>query len=420
MHKKLIAAVLSLVLLSACSAQKQEQLTETQAAVKTQATTTAYQTHEQTQSQSVHSTQVPSATSPALKTTQKPTQKPVNKPTQAVEETDSVRAVWVTYYELKSLFSNGESGFKQKAQELIDNCVKNNINTVFLQVRPYFDAFYPSEIFEWSVYSLDKQGNPPDFDPLKIFVDLAHKKDIELHAWINPYRVSYDKEFEADKKYADFTVSCDEGVYLLPSREESRKLVLDGVREILNNYSVDGIHIDDYFYPTTSADFDSEDYKAYKNSGGSLGLTAWRQSNVNSLVSAMYSLVHSAKKGAVFSVSPAADIVKNKSVYFADVELWLREKGYADWIIPQIYFGFEHEKMPFLSVAAKWEKLASKGGVKLICGLAAYKSGTADELAGSGKDEWKENKNVIEKQIGFSLSSAKWCGYSLFSYGSML
>lgn len=440
MSKKIVALMSALIMLTACSAKKPQEQSVIETVADTGTVSTVMQTQEQTEygiasgTTTAEQTQQKTTSETKATTTAKQTQakttakvqassttKPPQKETQTQTsvKSETVRAVWVTCYEFSGLLSGGESSFRQKAQQLVDNCVKNNINTLFLQVRPYFDAFYPSEIFSWSTYAMDKQGNPPSFDPLKIFVNCAHSKGVDLHAWINPYRISYDKDYKVDKKYADFTVSCDAGVYLLPSSTESQKLVLSGVREILNNYDVDGIHIDDYFYPTASKEFDAKHYKAYTDNGGKLSLNAWRQSNVNSLVSSMYSLVHSLKSDAIFSISPAADIEKDKTVHCANVELWCREKGYADWIIPQMYYGFENEKMPFLSVASQWENLASKGQVKLICGLAVYKDGKVDEYAGTGKNEWKENADIIERQMKYVASSDKWCGYSMFSYSSL-
>ncbi|MBR6619697.1 MAG: family 10 glycosylhydrolase [Clostridia bacterium] len=332
-------------------------------------------------------------------------------------EEDKIFVVWISCYELQPLFSQGdEQKFKVKVDEIFEKCLSNGINTVFLQVRPFCDALYPSGNFPWSQYALDKKGNPPEYDPLEIFVNTAHENNIALHAWINPYRISYKPEFTPDDRFSDTSVSCDEGVYLQPANIESQKIVLDGVREILENYNVDGIHIDDYFYPVKDKGFDSAEYKTYRNNGGKMSLSDWRRSNVNSLVSAMYTLVHSFGEDKIFSISPAADITKNKFSYYADIALWCERGGYADWIIPQIYFGFEHEKKPFEKVKKEWEKLAEGSHIRLICGLAAYKINQPDSAAGSGKNEWIDNPDVIKRQIECVSADSVWSGYSLFSY----
>lgn len=330
---------------------------------------------------------------------------------------EKVCAVWISCYELQPMFSQGdELIFKENVDEVIGKCLSNNINTVFLQVRPFCDALYPSDVFPWSQYALDKNGNPPDYDPLEIFVSTAHVNNIAIHAWINPYRISYNPAFTPVDGFDDIAVSCDEGVYLQPASLESQKIVLDGVREILENYDVDGIHIDDYFYPVKDKAFDSEEYKAYRSNGGRMSLSDWRRSNVNSLVSAMYTLVHRFGEDKIFSISPAADITKNKFDYYADVAMWCESEGYADLIIPQIYFGFEHEKKPFEKVMKEWAKLAGGSHISLVCGLAAYKLNQADSAAGSGKNEWLDNPDIIKRQIECVSADYAWSGYSLFSY----
>ncbi len=340
--------------------------------------------------------------------------------------THEMCGVWLTCYDLSHMLADGtEDAYKEKVHEVLDKCLAININTVFFQVRPFADSFYQSAYFPVSEYMLSSSGKCPDFDPLEIFVLLAHERDIEVHAWINPYRISY--ETSADKlsensvarndNYKNSIVYTNAGVYFDPSSLEAQALVLSGVREILSNYSVDGIHIDDYFYPTTDESFDDESYKNYRNSGGKLQLAKWRRENVNALVSAIYTLVHS-YNGVIFSISPCADISKNRNQLYADVELWLEKEGYADLIIPQIYFGFEHDDMPFEKVAARWSKLKRSDNVFLACGLALYKQGIADDLAGSGVNEWITHNDILERQKQY-IKNLDYCGYVLFSYSDL-
>ncbi len=334
------------------------------------------------------------------------------------------RGVWLNCYELSDMLSEGdEDVFRAKVENMLSVCKSQSINTVFLQVRPFADSVYPSEIFPFSDYALSDSGNKPDFDVLSVFIELAEKAGIDVHAWINPYRISYKTSLSELKKdsiafkedYKDSVVCTDAGIYLNPCYDKSRSLVLSGVREILENYNVKGIHIDDYFYPLTEEKFDKPQYDEYFKQGGKLTFAQWRRENVNSLVSSIYSLVHSYGDDLVFSISPAGDIDKNLSSYYADVKLWLRETGYADVIIPQVYFGFEHEKMPFEQVAEKWIGLTRVEGVDIWCGLAAYKRGTTDEFAGTGSEEWKEDSNIIERQKAYVDNSA-YSGYVLYSY----
>lgn len=130
----------------------------------------------------------------------------------------------------------------------------------------------------------------------------------------------------------------------------------------------------------------------------------------------MYDLVKSREGNILFGISPCADSEKCRNVYFGDVEKWCAEDGYIDYIIPQIYFGFENGKMPFEKTARKWETLCSGSNVKLICGIGAYKCGNTDENAGEGKNEWLENVNILSRQYEYISKSQVYQGFSLFSY----
>lgn len=354
---------------------------------------------------------------PACSAKEKEEQTEETQPAQVQQE--QIRAMWLSCYELMPMFSQGtEEYFCAQVTELLETCYINGINTLFVQVRPFCDALYPSNLFDWSEFALSSSGVTPCFDPLEIIISCAKEYDVDIHAWVNPYRVSYDADCSVSQEISDFTFVCEQGIYLEPSDIRSQKLVLDGVREILENYNVSGIHIDDYFYPLTDENFDQTQFEVYKKQGGKLNKKNWRRENVNSLVSAMYSLVHSINSDAVFSISPAADISKNKDRYYADIEVWISQAGYADWIIPQIYFGFEHETMPFEKIASEWIELAENSHVKLVCGLASYKTGLQDKAAGNGVDEWKNNANVIIRQIEL-IEKLGYDGYALFSYSAV-
>ncbi|MBQ5824396.1 MAG: family 10 glycosylhydrolase [Clostridia bacterium] len=343
-----------------------------------------------------------------------------------VTENISISGVWLTCYDLSKMLADGtETTYTEKVQEMLDKCMAQGLDTVFFQARPFADALYKSAYFPVSEYACSSSGKAPDFDPLEIFILLAHERNIEVHAWINPFRISYETSenklpencIAKNADYKDFVVYTSAGVYLDPSSLEAQSLVLSGVREILSGYSVDGIHIDDYFYPTTDKTFDEESYNNYRQSGGKLKLDKWRRENINALVSAIYDVVHS-YSGVIFSISPCADIDKNRNQLYADVELWLKKDGYADLIIPQIYFGFEHESMPFETVAEKWAGLKRSDNVSLACGLAVYKQNAVDDLAGEGSGEWLKRNDIIERQK-LSISSFGYCGYVLFSYADL-
>lgn len=345
------------------------------------------------------------------------------------EKTNTIYAVWLNYNELSMMneADKSEQAFRNKAEEIVRNCADNGINRIFVQVRPFSDAFYKSEIFPSTVYLSGRQGEYVGYDVLAIMCETANQYNVAIDAWINPYRVSYDKDYSnlsadnpariwIEEGRTDIVKVTDNGIFYNPSSFEAQKLVLDGVREIIENYHVSGIHIDDYFYPSTDEGFDSTEYTDYINKGGYLTLGDWRRENVNSLIEQIYNTVHSYNDELVFSVSPCGDIEKNYGSFYADVSLWMAEKGYCDMIIPQLYYGFENENKPFTPTLEKWLSIKRDGEVRLAVGLAFYKYGSEDGYAGSGKDEWMNSKDIISRQIRHILTIDSIDGFSLYSY----
>ncbi len=342
------------------------------------------------------------------------------------ESTSLFSASWLSYIEL-SLVSgrNTKEAYTAYIDGIFDNMKKVGITDVFVQVRPFADAFYPSDIFPSSAYVASEQGGAMPFDVFGVINERAKMKNLSVHAWINPYRVSHGNDIEAlseknpaRKMYkegiAEDVAVTEKGIYFNPASENVRKLIVDGARELLEKYDIKGIHIDDYFYFENCGDFDARQYSAYTSLGGTLDLASWRRENVSTLLSTLYSAVKSYGQDKIFSVSPAGDIAKCYNENYADVYLWCREEGYCDMIIPQIYFGFENEKLPFDRCLEDWSALCAGGKVKLTAGLALYKTGQEDVYALSGKDEWVNNHNIIARQV--QLLKDKNCyGYALYS-----
>ena len=338
-----------------------------------------------------------------------------------------ISAVWISYTELSMKDENGgdEDSFRDKITEMFDNCAQLGINTVFAQVRPFCDAMYPSEIFPWSAYLTGYQGDPVYYDPLEIMVEEAHERGLGLHAWINPFRVSFDtdtdklseknpaKKLLSDEKTKDRVVTADGGLYLCPASTENHKLIIDGVREIIRNYEVDGIHIDDYFYPSTDIGVDKTYYDEYKKNGGALFYDKWRLDVISSFVSQMYTAVKSERNDCIFSISPAGNINNNYEEEYADVERWCSQKGYCDWMIPQIYYGFENEALPFDKACKSWSELDKSDDVRMIYGIPAYKVNGEDE-------EFKAGGGIIEKQISVAKATDNYGGVAFFSYSSLV
>lgn len=341
-----------------------------------------------------------------------------------INETAQISAVWIYYDELSMVGENGgsEETFREKIEVMFENCIVWGINTVFLQVRPCADSFYKSEIFPWTYYLTGEQGKAADYDPLQICIEEAHERSLSLHAWINPFRIAFSddvsllaKNHPAHKWIENKNgnvVFVNGGIYFSPASMEVQRLVLDGVREIISAYDVDGIHIDDYFYPSTDESVDKVFYEKYISDGGKLPLDEWRLNTVSAFVSQMYNTVKSENEDCIFSVSPAGNIRNNYEEQFADVELWCSSKGYADWMIPQLYYGFENDSLPFDKAVKDWQDIHSCADVKMIYGLAAYKVNESDE-------EWKAGNGIIEKQLQILSECPDCYGVAHFSYSSL-
>ena len=352
--------------------------------------------------------------------------------TTAAASQKEIRGVWLSYLEFPSAKGKSESQYRKEANNIFSSLAGFGINTVFLHARAFSDAFYLSDIFPTSKYVAGTQGAALSFDPFKIMLESAKSYGLEVHAWINPFRVSSSadittlsksnparKIYEAGNEDSQVCILSN-GIYYNPASLKAQQLVLDGIKEILANYAVAGIHIDDYFYPSTDKSIDSAQYEAYTASGGKSSLAQWRISTINAFVSAAYSAVKSYGQNKIFSISPAADIEKNRNQLYADVKVWLANEGYADWIIPQIYYGFENSSLPFDKTADKWNSLKRHKNVKLICGLAAYKCGTQDAYAGNGKSEWLNNSDILLRQTIYIETHGSYNGIAFFSCNNII
>lgn len=343
---------------------------------------------------------------------------------------DEYRGVWINYNELsmKSVGGGTAEDFKNKIDTMFENIKAFGLNTVIFQVRPFSDSFCSSEIFPWSSYITGEQGKNPGYDPFLIATNEAEKYGLKIEAWINPYRVSYKDNFDdlsesnpakqwyTDNHLTDDLIITGSGIYYNPSSKRAQKIIIDGVREIVKNYNISAIHMDDYFYPTVDEGIDVDLYTNYRNEGGELSLDDWRRENVNTFISGLYSSVKSIKQDVKVVISPAGDIEKNYSMLYADVLKWCSQGGYADIIMPQLYYGFKNSSKPFLKMLNLWSEAVKSGNVKLCVGLAYYKSGKTDDNAGDGINEWCENGNICSEEIRYSRRKDNYCGFSVYSY----
>lgn len=346
-----------------------------------------------------------------------------------------VKSVWMSYYELGDITSNCDSSkdFEKAIKTAFKKIKSFGLNTVTVQVRPCADAFYKSNYFPTSKYCFGIEGCDLKYDPLKIMVDVAHKMGLRIEAWLNPYRVSQSSKIDELSKnnlakkwyYSDdkkSNVFVDEKIYFNPASTEVNELIVSGVKEIVNNYTIDAIHFDDYFYPTKDKKIDELEYSAYLDNGGKLSLDSWRRENVSNMVKSVYSAIKEINPSVQFGISPQSKISTDYNDLYADVERWATEDGYVDYICPQIYFGFHNEIQPFTKTVKKWSDFALKS--KLYVGLALYKSGKEDKFASEDKEhainEFVDNSDIISRQINYLYQIENVTGFYIFSYNYLI
>jgi len=347
-----------------------------------------------------------------------------------------MRGVWVSsVYNLDypSSPTTDPDKLKAEADEILDNCVKWGLNAVFLQVRPSGDALYKSDLFPWSKYLTGSVGTAPQdgFDPLEYWVEAAHKRGLELHAWINPYRITRSKDTEWNslpsthpaKMNPDWVVKYSDGNYYFdPGIPEVRDLVTRGAVEIVQNYDVDGLHMDDYFYPGT----DFNDAATYQKYGSSFSNIAdFRRDSVNQLVAQLDTAVHNIDPDIQFGISPSG-IWANKSTdprgsdtngsehyvsSYADSLYWI-ENGLVDYIIPQIYWEIGHKLADFATLADWWNDAVAGSDVHLYIGMGAYRC--ADNPTGV----WTTTDPLFDS-LAYLENKDNVGGCVFFRYGSI-
>ena len=323
--------------------------------------------------------------------------------------------MWLPYVKFPEYMQGREEeSFRRAVSELLEDAVADNVNTVYFHVHPAGDAYYSSEIYPVGTY-LDG-----DYDPLKVVLEEAHKRNISVHAWINPLRLQTDEQMKTlpggfiIKKWIDsglpFVKNVNGRWYLDPAYPETVELLGNTVKEITEKYDVDGVHIDDYFYPATDPGFDSESFEM----SGAADLAEWRTENVSRFVKKLYDTVKEKDERLLFGISPQGNIKADYETQYADVRRWGSESGFCDYIVPQIYYGFENENMPFLPTLDEWLKLTEGSSVSLVIGLAAYKLGREDKWAGASAElEWINDPDIIKKQIE-AVKASEADGYALY------
>ena len=327
-------------------------------------------------------------------------------------ETREIRAVWISYLEFAEILKGKtKAEFLNNICAYFDNCVDYGLNTVIVQVRSHADALYKSRYFPVSEYFTVKRSNFLPFDPLEIMVEEAHRRSLRLEAWINPYRGNRVPSVFAENDIIEVLLETDNvfefnGYYYLnPGEPQSRQLIVDGVIEIVENYDVDGIHFDDYFYPSQSPEIDSATFNKY---GAGKSLAEFRTESVNSLVSTVYKEIKK-RKGIVFGISPAGNI-DNCLRAGADVKLWGSSAGYVDYLAPQLYWDYGQGILPYEKALSEWRQTVTAPEVKLLAGLAAYRAG-----AETSAPYWASG-DVLAHQVTDARRIPNYNGFMLFRY----
>lgn len=320
------------------------------------------------------------------------------------------RAVWVSYQELSELSYESKKEFTKDFQDILDEVVKYETNTLIVHARAFADALYPSKLFPIS--QIICQRSSLSFDPLEVMIDLTHQKGLKFEAWLNPYRISLNQEtFEnflelspksewlEDTKQ---TIGYKTYKYIFnPQSQDVRDYIVAGVKEIVENYDVDGIHFDDYFYVEGTHEYTSRNQ---------------RMDNVNMLIQDIYASIKEINKDVTFGISPQGNY-ENCINEGADIDTWLKEEGYIDYLMPQIYwsnrYGERKHKL-FNERAKQFAGLKKHKNVKLYAGLALYRAGEDNEI----DKGWTHSSSNISSQVQILYVNG-YKGYSFFTYDSL-
>lgn len=330
---------------------------------------------------------------------------------------------------------------KDELVAILDKAQEMNMNAVFFQVSPEGDAFYKSDLVPWSRYLTGTYGKDPGFDPLDFVIEEAHKRNIELHAWFNPYRVSMDVkeatvaslnvEKSVYKEHPDWIKTSYNRFVVDPGIPEARSWVADRVLEVVRNYDVDGVHFDDYFY-LEKYEGEMQDTETYKkfNNGQFSNLGDWRRNNTYLLVKEVSQKIRAVKGWVKFGISPSG-IWGNKkdghsggsntnSSYtnyercFADTRKWVLEE-LVDYIAPQIYFTFANANAPYGELASWWSNVCRGKKVHLYIGQAFYKINDDSDPYFKGDNAVRE----FSAQLKFNMTKPDVMGSILFRFKNL-
>ncbi|MBR8741186.1 glycoside hydrolase family 10 protein [Nocardiopsis sp. MG754419] len=344
-----------------------------------------------------------------------------------------MRAEWIAGVEnIDWPSEQGLSAQEQQSElaELYDGAVDNGLNAVFVQIRPTADAFWPSPHEPWSEWLTGEQGGDPGYDPLEYAVEEAHARNLEFHAWYNPYRIAMHDdpsrlvEAHPARQNPDWVFDYDGKLYYDPGIPEAREFVIEAMMHSVENYDLDGVHFDDYFYPYPVEGVELPDADTFAEHGGEFDdIEDWRRDNVDTMVREMSEAVDAAKPHVKFGISPFG-IWRNSSTdpegsdtsgfesydgQYADSRTWVTE-GWLDYINPQIYWEIGLPVADYAVLVPWWEEVAAGTDTHLYIGQAAYKVGNAGA--------W-EDPNELSSHLDFNRDHPGVHGDVYFSATSL-
>lgn len=359
------------------------------------------------------------------------------KDTSILDEFDEFAGVWIASVfniDFPSKADLSKDELKAELDAIVRDAEEAGLNTIFFQVRPEADALYDSEIFPVSRY-MSSTGELR-FDALEYIIYAAHKKGIAVHAWVNPLRVSSSpnvtleslSEDHPARKNPDWVVKYEDGkMYFDAGIPEVRELVVKGVQEIVDNYNVDGIVFDDYFYPypaynTVSGSSEVvpfDDADTYAKYGGEKSLENWRRENINSMVKAVHTAVKDERERCLFGVSPfgiwkngygdeSGSLTRGSESYsmlYCDTVAWIKG-GYVDYVAPQIYWSKDESAAPYNALCDWWNMIVDGTGVRLLVSHGAYRY----------EDGWTDPKGIITDQVTYSREKKNYRGSIYYGY----
>jgi len=326
-----------------------------------------------------------------------PWQDPKLEPPPALRE---MRGVWVA--SVVNIDWPSKAGLSTDEQQremiaILDRAKELKFNAIILQVRTSCDAFYPSDLEPWSEYLTGQQGKAPEpyYDPLKMWIEQAHARGLELHAWFNPFRARHpaattDAANHISKTHPEWVKQYGKYQWLDPGEAAAREHTLKVFRDVVRRYDVDGIHIDDYFYPYPEGkeDFpDEQSWQRYQKSGGKLSRADWRRQNINELIEKTYAMIKETKPQVKFGISPfgiwkpgypaAVQGFNQYESLYADAKLWLN-RGWCDYFTPQLYWRISATSQPYNGLLDWWIGENTKGR-HIWPGIAPYRVGNRQQ-----------------------------------------